>query len=166
MALSVFDLFKIGIGPSSSHTVGPMIAADRFARGLAQEATLDSTRRVAVELFGSLGATGKGHGSIPAVALGLMGERPDAVDPARTPERSPPSPTPDSCRCLASIRSRSTWPTTSCCTATSRPDSIPTPWCFGPTTTPARCWRSGRSTPSAAASFSTTRKSPTVTTPS
>ncbi|MFY9916847.1 MAG: L-serine ammonia-lyase [Mycobacterium sp.] len=87
MALSVFDLFKIGIGPSSSHTVGPMIAADRFARGLAQDGTLDSTQRVTVELFGSLGATGKGHGSIPAVALGLMGERPDAVDPARTPER-------------------------------------------------------------------------------
>ena len=87
MALSVFDLFKIGIGPSSSHTVGPMIAADRFARGLAQDGTLDPTRRVTVELFGSLGATGKGHGSIPAVALGLMGERPDAVDPDRTPER-------------------------------------------------------------------------------
>ena len=87
MALSVFDLFKIGIGPSSSHTVGPMIAADRFARGLAQEGKLEATQRVTVELFGSLGATGKGHGSIPAVALGLMGERPDAVDPERTPAR-------------------------------------------------------------------------------
>ena len=87
MALSVFDLFKIGIGPSSSHTVGPMIAADRFARGLARDGLLASTERVTVELFGSLGATGKGHGSIPAVALGLMGERPDAVDPERTPER-------------------------------------------------------------------------------
>jgi L-serine dehydratase len=87
MALSVFDLFKIGIGPSSSHTVGPMIAADRFARGLAEEGTLASVRRVSVELFGSLGATGKGHGSIPAVALGLMGERPDVVDPALTPDR-------------------------------------------------------------------------------
>jgi L-serine dehydratase len=87
MALSVFDLFKIGIGPSSSHTVGPMIAADRFARGLAEDGTLGSTRRVTVELFGSLGATGKGHGSIPAVALGLMGERPDVVDPALTPDR-------------------------------------------------------------------------------
>ncbi|WNG91749.1 L-serine ammonia-lyase, iron-sulfur-dependent, subunit alpha [Mycobacterium sp. ITM-2016-00318] len=87
MALSVFDLFKIGIGPSSSHTVGPMIAADRFARGLAEEGTLATVRRVGVELFGSLGATGKGHGSIPAVALGLMGERPDVVDPALTPDR-------------------------------------------------------------------------------
>ncbi len=87
MALSVFDLFKIGIGPSSSHTVGPMIAADRFARGLADVGALAATQRVTAELFGSLGATGKGHGSIPAVALGLMGERPDAVDPALTPER-------------------------------------------------------------------------------
>src|SRR6185312_5884532 len=86
MALSVFDLFKIGIGPSSSHTVGPMIAADRFARGLSQ-GQLDSVERITVELFGSLGATGKGHGSIPAVALGLMGERPGAVDPELTPER-------------------------------------------------------------------------------
>jgi L-serine dehydratase len=87
MALSVFDLFKIGIGPSSSHTVGPMIAADRFARGLAADGVLDTTRRVTAELFGSLGATGKGHGSIPAVALGLMGERPDVVDPDLTPGR-------------------------------------------------------------------------------
>jgi L-serine dehydratase len=87
MALSVFDLFKIGIGPSSSHTVGPMIAADRFSRGLARDGLLDSTRRITVELFGSLGATGKGHGSVPAVALGLMGERPDAVDPQHTPMR-------------------------------------------------------------------------------
>src|SRR5690349_4362318 len=87
MALSVFDLFKIGIGPSSSHTVGPMIAADRFARGLSQDGQLDSVERITVELFGSLGATGKGHGSIPAVALGLMGERPDAVDPELTAER-------------------------------------------------------------------------------
>ncbi len=87
MALSVFDLFKIGIGPSSSHTVGPMIAADRFASRLADDGLLDATERVTVELFGSLGATGKGHGSIPAVALGLMGERPDEVDPERTPER-------------------------------------------------------------------------------
>jgi L-serine dehydratase len=87
MALSVFDLFKIGIGPSSSHTVGPMIAADRFVRGLSQDGQLDSVERITVELFGSLGATGKGHGSIPAVALGLMGERPDAVDPELTRER-------------------------------------------------------------------------------
>jgi L-serine dehydratase len=85
MALSVFELFKIGVGPSSSHTVGPMIAADRFARGLADRGMLTATRRVEVELLGSLGATGKGHGSIPAVVLGLMGERPDEVDPTATP---------------------------------------------------------------------------------
>ena len=72
MALSVFDLFKIGIGPSSSHTVGPMIAADRFVRALAADDALTFTTRVCVELFGSLGATGKGHGSIGAVALGLL----------------------------------------------------------------------------------------------
>ncbi|GFG55262.1 L-serine ammonia-lyase [Mycolicibacterium agri] len=87
MALSVFDLFKIGIGPSSSHTVGPMVAADRFVRGLAGDGLLDAVERISVELFGSLGATGKGHGSIPAVALGLMGERPDEVDPGLTPSR-------------------------------------------------------------------------------
>ena len=52
MALSVFDLFKIGIGPSSSHTVGPMIAADRFARGLSQDGRLDSVERITVEQFG------------------------------------------------------------------------------------------------------------------
>lgn len=85
MALSAFELFKIGIGPSSSHTVGPMIAADRFARGLAERGVLHTTRRVEVGLLGSLGATGKGHGSIPAVVLGLMGERPDEVDPTATP---------------------------------------------------------------------------------
>jgi L-serine dehydratase len=85
MALSVFELFKIGIGPSSSHTVGPMIAADRFARGLAESGLLPATRHVTVELLGSLGATGKGHGSIPAIVLGLMGERPDEVDPTATP---------------------------------------------------------------------------------
>ncbi len=85
MALSVFELFKIGIGPSSSHTVGPMIAADRFAHGLAESGLLPATRRVTVELLGSLGATGKGHGSIPAVIIGLMGERPDEVDPTATP---------------------------------------------------------------------------------
>jgi L-serine dehydratase len=85
MALSVFELFKIGIGPSSSHTVGPMLAADRFARGLAERGVLQATHRVEVGLLGSLGATGKGHGSIPAVVLGLMGERPDEVDPTATP---------------------------------------------------------------------------------
>ncbi len=80
MAISVFDLFKVGIGPSSSHTVGPMRAARMFALLLQKEGWLDATGSVKVELYGSLGATGKGHGSDQAVMLGLMGETPDAVD--------------------------------------------------------------------------------------
>ncbi len=80
MSLSVFDLFKIGIGPSSSHTVGPMRAAARFAEGLRRDDLLASTASVKVELYGSLGATGKGHGSDKAVLLGLEGEHPDSVD--------------------------------------------------------------------------------------
>ncbi|NQD94932.1 L-serine ammonia-lyase, partial [Pseudomonas sp. CrR25] len=80
MSLSVFDLFKIGIGPSSSHTVGPMRAAARFVEGLRRDGLLASTECVKVELYGSLGATGKGHGSDKAVLLGLEGELPDSVD--------------------------------------------------------------------------------------
>ncbi|MHB1248574.1 MAG: L-serine ammonia-lyase [Polaromonas sp.] len=80
MAISVFDLFKVGIGPSSSHTVGPMRAARMFALLLQKEGWLESTRSVKVELYGSLGATGKGHGADQAVMLGLMGQTPDAVD--------------------------------------------------------------------------------------
>ncbi len=80
MAVSVFDLFKIGIGPSSSHTVGPMRAARMFALRLAQDGRLDATTRVLVQLYGSLGATGKGHGSDKAVLLGLAGHEPDTVD--------------------------------------------------------------------------------------
>jgi len=87
MSLSTFDLFKIGIGPSSSHTVGPMSAAARFAAGLKQDGLLDATERVRVELYGSLGATGKGHGSDKAVMLGLEGEQPQQVDTTRIPER-------------------------------------------------------------------------------
>ena len=80
MAVSVFDLFKIGIGPSSSHTVGPMRAARRFALLLRQGGLLGAVTRVRVELYGSLGATGKGHGSDKAVLLGLAGHEPDSVD--------------------------------------------------------------------------------------
>ncbi|MFF7706002.1 L-serine ammonia-lyase [Pseudomonas sp. NPDC007930] len=80
MSLSVFDLFKIGIGPSSSHTVGPMRAAARFAEGLKRDGLLASVAQVRVELYGSLGATGKGHGSDKAVLIGLEGEQPDTVD--------------------------------------------------------------------------------------
>lgn len=87
MSLSVFDLFKIGIGPSSSHTVGPMRAAARFAEGLRRDGLLASTTSVKAELYGSLGATGKGHGSDKAVLLGLEGEHPDTVDTESIPER-------------------------------------------------------------------------------
>ncbi len=80
MAVSVFDLFKIGIGPSSSHTVGPMRAARMFVARLRNQELLPSVRRVKTELFGSLGATGKGHGSDKAVILGLHGETPEQVD--------------------------------------------------------------------------------------
>jgi L-serine dehydratase len=82
MTVSVFDLFKIGIGPSSSHTVGPMRAAYRFASSLAEDGLLADVGRVRAELFGSLGATGHGHGSVKAVVLGLAGEQPESVDPA------------------------------------------------------------------------------------
>jgi L-serine dehydratase len=80
VAVSVFDLFKIGIGPSSSHTVGPMRAARIFAAGLELAGLLGATRRVRSELYGSLGATGKGHGSDKAVLLGLAGFEPDTID--------------------------------------------------------------------------------------
>ena len=81
MSLSVFDLFKIGIGPSSSHTVGPMKAAAMFAKALTQDDMLAVTARVEVRLYGSLGATGKGHGTDTAVMLGLEGLMPDSIDP-------------------------------------------------------------------------------------
>ncbi|MDB5893775.1 MAG: L-serine dehydratase [Rhodoferax sp.] len=82
MALSTFDLFKVGIGPSSSHTVGPMRAAAMFAQALQDGGQLGAVRRVSCALYGSLGATGKGHGSDRAVILGLEGEQPDRIDPA------------------------------------------------------------------------------------
>jgi L-serine dehydratase len=78
--ISVFDLFSVGIGPSSSHTVGPMRAARTFVTGLKADGLLTDTARVRAELFGSLGATGHGHGSDRAVLLGLAGETPEAVD--------------------------------------------------------------------------------------
>jgi len=81
MNVSIFDLFKIGIGPSSSHTVGPMIAACRFASHLEDANLLGFVRRVRIELFGSLGATGKGHGTDKAVLLGLEGHLPVSIDP-------------------------------------------------------------------------------------
>jgi L-serine dehydratase len=86
MAISIFDLFKIGIGPSSSHTVGPMRAARTFAQGLDKAGLFERTATVKAELFGSLGATGRGHGSDKAVILGLLGETPDGVDVDRVGE--------------------------------------------------------------------------------
>ena len=80
MTISVFDLFKIGIGPSSSHTVGPMVAANQFAVSLKQLIHTNPVARVKVELMGSLGATGKGHGSDKAILLGLQGNEPKLVD--------------------------------------------------------------------------------------
>ena len=80
MAVSVFDLFKIGIGPSSSHTVGPMRAARLFVARLDHEGKLAASARICAQLYGSLGATGKGHGTDKAVLLGLMGHEPDTVD--------------------------------------------------------------------------------------
>ena len=85
MAVSVFDLFKIGIGPSSSHTVGPMRAAHLFVQRLQQAGQLAQTARLTCDLYGSLGATGKGHGSDTAVLLGLLGHAPDTVDVASVP---------------------------------------------------------------------------------
>ncbi|MCV7224688.1 L-serine ammonia-lyase [Mycolicibacterium komossense] len=81
MAVGVFELFSIGIGPSSSHTVGPMRAAARFVRHLTDAGVLGRTDGVRVELFGSLGATGHGHGTVGAVVLGLEGNAPEKVNP-------------------------------------------------------------------------------------
>jgi len=80
MSISTFDLFKVGIGPSSSHTVGPMKAAAQFAHYLESDQLTERCDRVTAELFGSLGATGAGHGSPGAIILGLEGETPESVD--------------------------------------------------------------------------------------
>ncbi|MBO6522010.1 MAG: L-serine ammonia-lyase [Rhodospirillales bacterium] len=82
MFLSVFDLFKVGIGPSSSHTVGPMVAMGRFLNDLAASGKAAEVARAVVTLYGSLAYTGKGHGTDRACVLGLLGERPDEIDPA------------------------------------------------------------------------------------
>ena len=87
MAVSVFELFKIGIGPSSSHTVGPMRAARTFVLRLAEAGALESTSEVRVTLFGSLAHTGRGHGTDKAVMLGLQGALPDQIDPDHIPGR-------------------------------------------------------------------------------
>jgi L-serine dehydratase len=86
MAVSVFDLFKIGIGPSSSHTVGPMRAAARFVqRWLVESGELHRVARVRAEVFGSLALTGRGHGTDKAVLMGLEGHWPNEIDPDLIP---------------------------------------------------------------------------------
>src|SRR5690349_16869013 len=81
MTLSVFDIFKVGIGPSSSHTMGPMRAAHEFALGLEHDGLLAQTELIAVRLYGSLALTGIGHGTDRAVLAGLEGAVPETVDP-------------------------------------------------------------------------------------
>jgi L-serine dehydratase len=81
MTVSVFDLFRIGIGPSSSHTVGPMRAALMFCASLQEDGLLADVSGIRAELFGSLGETGHGHGSVKALVLGLAGQTPEGVDP-------------------------------------------------------------------------------------
>ena len=87
MAISTFDLFKIGIGPSSSHTVGPMRAAALFVGSLRSAGVLRDVTRIKAEMYGSLGATGRGHGTPKAIMLGLEGERPQSVDVDAIPGR-------------------------------------------------------------------------------
>ncbi|GAB4227170.1 MAG: L-serine ammonia-lyase [Chlamydiales bacterium] len=87
MTVSIFDLFSIGIGPSSSHTIGPMRAARRFLTCLQSDKGLQLTQSIKVELFGSLALTGKGHRTDVAVLLGLEGERPENVDPDSVDEK-------------------------------------------------------------------------------
>ena len=86
MIISVFDLFKIGVGPSSSHTVGPMIAAKRFTEHLQKHQLLAKTYRITVQLHGSLAHTGKGHATSSAILMGLQGETPSEIDAPRIPE--------------------------------------------------------------------------------
>ncbi|MBB2987230.1 L-serine ammonia-lyase [Terracoccus luteus] len=83
MALSTLDMFTVGVGPSSSHTVGPMRAALRFVTTMQDAGVMARVDRVQAELYGSLGATGRGHGSDRAVVLGLQGNRPETVDTDR-----------------------------------------------------------------------------------
>ncbi|MDP0563480.1 MAG: L-serine ammonia-lyase [Candidatus Endonucleobacter sp. (ex Gigantidas childressi)] len=85
MGLSIFDLFKIGIGPSSSHTVGPMIAANRFTNELKQKLLLKKTTYIKVDLFGSLALTGHGHATDTAIILGLLGKEPHTINPDDIP---------------------------------------------------------------------------------
>jgi len=86
-SISIFELYSIGIGPSSSHTVGPMRAAYMFGRSLQNNNLLPQTVRVQCDLYGSLSATGSGHGTPQAVILGLQGAQPQAIDPDTIPAK-------------------------------------------------------------------------------
>jgi L-serine dehydratase len=79
--ISIFDIFKIGVGPSSSHTMGPWKAASEFCRQLVKNDILKDVLSISINLFGSLAKTGKGHGTDMAIILGLIGEKADTVDP-------------------------------------------------------------------------------------
>lgn len=104
MAISVFDIFKIGIGPSSSHTVGPMRASLEFVKKLEESSIIDKVETIRVNLYGSLGATGKGHGTDKAVMLGLEGESPVVIDPGIIPRRL------ETIRLAGQIRLLGQWP--------------------------------------------------------
>src|SRR5258708_1159330 len=88
MTISVFDLFSIGIGPSSSHTVGPMKAANAFILKLKSQEKIQHVKRIKIELFGSLAFTGKGHGTDNAILLGLEGQSTENVSPDTIKPRS------------------------------------------------------------------------------
>jgi len=87
MSVSLFQIFSIGIGPSSSHTVGPMRAAERFIADIDENGRLDEVANIRIELFGSLAMTGMGHGTDFAVLLGIEGERPESCDPTNVQHR-------------------------------------------------------------------------------
>jgi hypothetical protein len=133
MTASVFDLFRIGIGPSSSHTVGPMRAARAFVQALESQEVLARVERVTVDLYGSLAATGPGHGTPKAVLLGLEGETPEGVDVEAIPSRIA------AIREQAAGRSTSNVSVTCASTATSSCPSIPTACVSRPSMIRARC---------------------------
>lgn len=87
MAVSVFDLFSVGIGPSSSHTVGPMRAAHAFVAQVIREGQLEALTSLRIDVYGSLAATGRGHGTFTAIMLGLEGYEPENILPAQVDER-------------------------------------------------------------------------------
>ena len=127
MAISVFDLFSIGIGPSSSHTVGPMRAARMFARRLKNEGLIAHTVTVRAELFGSLGATGHGHGTPKAVLLGLEGALRAHVDVDTADDRGGTYPRHRAAPvCWAATRSASTSTRTWSCTGARHCRTTPT----------------------------------------